>query len=121
MKGRYFSAVACLAATPLANAVTLGDDDGNSLGFGIRLQNRIDFNQGINDNQGNPVTDQAGVDTVDFYLRRVRLYMKGKAKWGQKFNLTMSADNLGKPSGGDRSPQCNARGPLCLGQSGFQN
>jgi hypothetical protein len=79
----------------MASAISLSDADGNKLGFGIRLQNRIDFNQGINDSAGDPITDQAGVDTVDFYLRRVRLYMKGQAEWGQKFNLTLSADNLG--------------------------
>ena len=92
--------LALAALTPFASAVTLDDGEGNSLGFGIRLQNRIDFNQGINDSNGDPLTDQAGVDTVDFYLRRVRLYLKGKAEWGQKFQLALSADNLGRAGGG---------------------
>jgi hypothetical protein len=97
-------ALALAAITPFASAITLEDADGNSLGFGIRLQNRIDFNQGINNSAGDPVTDTAGVNTVDFYLRRVRLYLKGKAEWGQKFQLALSADNLGRytGSGGNR-------------------
>ena len=99
--------LATMAMVPLASAISLEDPDGNKLGFGIRLQNRVDFNQGINDSNGDSITDQADVDTVDFYLRRVRLYMKGQAEWGQKFNLTLSADNLGNATkdGKNATPQ----------------
>ena len=74
-------------------------------GFGIRLQNRVEFNQGVKDADGNDATDQAGVDTTDFYLRRLRLYIKGSTAWRQKFMLAFRADGLGnarQADSGDR-------------------
>ena len=99
--GRLLAPTLALAAiTPFASAISLEDADGNKLGFGIRLQNRVDWNGGINDVAGDPITDNEDVDTLDLYVRRVRLYLKGKAEWGQKFNLTFSADDLGNAENG---------------------
>ena len=63
---------------PDLHAISLADDDGNSISFGVRLQSRLEFNQGVNDVNGDPATDQSGVDTIDLYLRRLRLYVKGR-------------------------------------------
>ncbi len=74
-------------------------DDAAKLTVGMMTQVRMDISRGAN-NAGDVYSpSENGVgkpDTADFYLRRVRPYLKGTFGDGFLFQTTLAADNAGK-------------------------
>ena len=98
-------ALAAMMAIPTTQALEISDEDA-SLKFGIRLQSRIEFaNAKTADDNDFDIQDGATEDpqSINFYVRRARLYMKGKYKGGWKYELTMFSDDIGDDGSNDAS------------------
>ena len=93
---------ALLAVPTTASAFELAGDEW-SLSFEPRIQSRIELASASDENGDDyDIWERSTTENpqaANFYLRRARLYMKGKHQDGWKFNITLSADNLGR--GGD--------------------
>lgn len=87
-----------LALAGYAGAEVISDDAAK-VTVGLMTQARMDVSRGsaANNTTYSPSENAAGQpDTVDFYLRRVRPYLKGTFGDGFLFQMTLAADNAGK-------------------------
>ncbi|TVR14112.1 MAG: hypothetical protein EA401_05220 [Planctomycetota bacterium] len=74
-----------------------------SVRFGVRLQSRIDIPAAVDNAAGDSVGLDGGAEEYDFdmYMRRIRLAIRGTYMEDTNYNLTLSADNLGRNGDGD--------------------
>ncbi|MBA3685820.1 MAG: hypothetical protein H0W72_11360 [Planctomycetes bacterium] len=82
---------------PTAQALSIKDDV-ISLGVGVRLQTRLQINDGT-DRVGDDYRIQSGTrnaanDDLDFSIHRARLYLNGKYGANWKFQLAFASDGI---------------------------
>ena len=81
-------------------------DEDASIKFGIRLQSRVEIaNASDSDGNDHDIQEDATTDdpqSINFFLPRARLYMKGKYGDGYKFQLTYMGDKIGRKGANDR-------------------
>ena len=91
--------LAALAAIPTASAFDIAGE-GWELSIEPRIQSRIEFASASDENGDDyDIWERSATDNpqaMNFYMRRARIYMKGKSEDGWKFNFTLSADNIGR-------------------------
>lgn len=92
--------LAALAAVPAAQAFDIAGD-GWDLSIEPRIQTRIEFASATNANDSADYDIWAEANTDDpqafnFYVRRARLYIKGKSDDGFFFGFTLRNDNIGR-------------------------
>ena len=98
--------LAALAAIPTAQAFDVAGD-GWELSIEPRIQSHIEFGA-TSDANGDDTDPWNGGTTdnprdVNFFMRRARLYFKGKSDTGWGFSLAIDADHLGESREDDPS------------------